>query len=276
MDVDFSQSWRAGRASYKPLGATIQPLHYEVAAIDSDNVPRDFLAAHHYAGTSYPVARRRFGLHYLDGTLLGVAVFGVPMNPATFTGLFAGGIDRNLELSRLCLLDDARAPANSESWFVTRCREVLAREGWTGCVTFADPVPRAAIDGAIKHKGHYGAIYRALSCAFLGLSAPRTLRLLPDGTVLSPRTLQKIRRLERGWRGACAQLEDHGAESIGREGDPAEWLRYWLPRITRPLRHGGNVRYAFAIDRRARRYMPAGIAYPRYGFDGGILARKAA
>ncbi len=42
--------------------------------------------------------------------------------------------------------------------------------------------------------------YQAISAIFLGRTELRTIRLLPDGTLLNDRTIQKIRSGEQGWR----------------------------------------------------------------------------
>ena len=83
----------------------------------------------------------------------------------------------------------------------------------------------------------------------------RTIRLLPDGTLLNDPTIQKIRSGEQGWHYAAALLETFGAESMP-SGDREDWLRTWLPKLTRRLKHSGNYKYCWAIDRSARRFLP--------------------
>ena len=65
----------------------------------------------------------------------------------------------------------------------------------------------------VPHPGHVGIIFQAFNGVYLGRATPRTLHLLPDGTVLSDRAIQKIRKGERGWRYAAAQLEDLGVNA---------------------------------------------------------------
>lgn len=48
-----------------------------------------------------------------------------------------------------------RAPANSESWFLSECHRFLAADGIAGVVSFADPAPRV-IDGRTLFVGHVG------------------------------------------------------------------------------------------------------------------------
>ena len=48
-------------------------------------------------------------------------------------------------------------------------------------------------------------------------------------------------------------------------GDREEWLRTWLPKLTRCLKHSGNYKYGWAIARGARRYLPDSLPYPKHG-----------
>jgi hypothetical protein len=106
---------------------------------------------------------------------------------------------------------------------------------------------------------------------YLGRGRPRTLRLLPDGRVLSARAVSKLRACrrcrprEQGWRYAAGLLEQAGADPAPAEGagDLAAWAAAWLPRLTRPLRHPGNHRYAFALDKALRPALPSAVAYPK-------------
>jgi hypothetical protein len=251
------QRWRDRRDSYRPARETITVSEFDVAAIDEDTTARAFVERHHYSA-SYPAARERFGF-YRCGELVGVAVFSHPTNDKVLTATFPS-IDRlaAVELGRLVLLDDVAA--NGESYFVARCFEQLRARAYRGVVSFSDPIARATVDGRSVMPGHVGTVYQALNARYLGRGTARTLRLLPDGTVLSPRTLQKIRAGERGWIAAVAQLEAFGAEKF--DGDARAWVRRIVPDITRPLRHPGNHKYAWALDRRVR--LPAQtISYPK-------------
>src|SRR5580700_10941881 len=145
---------------------------------------------------SYPSARIRFGL-FTRGCLVGVAVFSHPCNDRVLTSVFPLSPLDSVELGRFVLLDSV--PANGESWFLTRAFECLRRKGLSGVVSFSDPVPRTKADGMIVHRGHVGICYQATSATFLGRTEPRTIRLLPDGSLLNDRTIQKIRSGEQGW-----------------------------------------------------------------------------
>jgi len=251
------QRWRTGRDSYRPAGEPIATALYDVAPIPGTAVARDFVEAHHYS-RSYPAARERIGL-YRGGALVGVAIFSVPAQPRALTVL---GVptDDAVELGRLVLLDDV--PANGETWFLGQCFAQLRREGYAGVVSFSDPAPRTRADGSILHGGHVGVIYQAHNAVYLGRSKAETRRILPDGTLLHGRAVAKIRKLDKGWRYAAALLEAHGAEPLAG-GDPAAWLARWIPALTRPLAHPGNFKYAWRLDRRGRRSLPASLPYPK-------------
>lgn len=222
--VDFSQRWRARRESYRPAGEVIATQDYNVALMPHDAEAKDFVVAHHYSGT-YPAARWRAGL-YRRGALVGVAVFSHPCSDAVLTSVFAGEATDSVELGRFVLLDEV--PANGETWFLGRAFQLLRREGLRGVVSFADPLPRRAADGTVTTPGHVGTIYQAFNGVYLGRATPRTLHLLPDGSTFSDRAASKVRRGERGWRYAVAQLVAAGAPPPP-EGTQA--LSGWQPQV---------------------------------------------
>ncbi len=155
-----------------------------------------------------------------------------------------------LELSRL-VLEDA-VPGNGESWFLARVFEAEAERGLRGVVAFADPVPRQ-VGGRVLFAGHTGHIYVAANATYLGRSTARTMTVLPNGAVLSPRSAQKVRAGERGHRHVEQQLVRLGATPRRPHADPAAWLTVALDEVgaTR-IRHGGNHRYGFRLGRTAR------------------------
>lgn len=257
-DAPVNQRWRQGRDSYRPAGEPIVTTDYEVARIDDDATARSFVQEHHYSGT-FPAARFRHGL-YRRNALVGVAVFSHPTNDRTLTNVFPGSATDAVELGRFVLLDDV--PANGETWFLARCFRDL-RQDVAGVVSFSDPMPRTTLDGRTVFPGHVGTIYQAKCGTYLGRGTGRVLRLLPDARVLSDRTVQKIRKRERGWRYGAAQLERWGADALGELDDAVAWLAMWVPRLTRPLRHPGNFKYAWAIDKSLRKVLPTSLPYPK-------------
>lgn len=267
MIVEMSQRWRNRVATYRPVNdnavEVIDPRHYEVAPIAQDGPAKDFIVTHHYSH-AFPAARFRFGL-YRKAQLVGVAVFSVPPNNKVITNVLPGEAIESTELGRLVLLDEE--PANSETWFVARCFDALRREGLIGVVSFSDPVRRTALDGRVVMPGHAGLVYQGLNAVYTGRGESSVLRVLPDGTVFSKRAASKIRSGERGARYAAAQLVAAGAPPIDIERAGEEERRGWLRRavaaVTRPLKHGGNYRYCWALDKRARRHLPPALPYPK-------------
>lgn len=251
------QRWRDGQDRHRPAGEVIRTSDYEVAPIQSDNIARAFICAHHYSGT-YPAARFRFGL-YRHHELVGVAVFSHPARDEVLACL-PGETLASCELGRFVLLDDV--PGNGETWFLGRAFESLRRNGMVGVVSFSDPMPRETASGARIFPGHLGIIYQAHNAVYLGRARSDTLRLLPDGKVMHSRALSKIRKRDQGWRYAVARLEAYGIEPLGDE-DPSEWLARCLPSVTRKLRHPGNHKYAWTLQRRDRRHLPASLPYPK-------------
>ncbi len=259
MQTDQTQRWRGRRDAYRPATEPIVTRDYEVAPIPSDNLAKAFVREHHYA-VSYPSARFRFGL-YRGEQLVGVAVFGVPMHPRVLTKHLPGEARESVELSRFVLLDDV--PGNGETWFLGRCFAALREEGLVGVVSFADPVPRTTQGGEVIFPGHIGTIYQAHNAVYVGRGNVRTLRLLPDGSVLSPRSLSKLRNGERGWRYTADILERFGATPLDPDEDRADWARAWTDLCTRKLRHRGNHKYVWALSRRVRKHLPESLPYPK-------------
>lgn len=259
--TDLAQRWRNRSTVFvRPNGATFRPHAWEVAVIPDDTTARAFVEAHHYSA-AYPAARRRFGLYH-GAALVGVAVFSQPMQA---DALRPFPRDAAMELGRLVLLDEV--PFNAESWMIRRCLDVLGGEGLDGVVMFSDPEPRSDAAGAVTFRGHHGTIYQASGAIYAGRATPRSLKLLPDGTVVSARTLSKIRARERGWRYAVDQLVAAGATAPS--GDLAAWLRAVLPGVTRTVRHHGNHRYLMPVSAAAKRCLAGqGLPYPRAAIGG--------
>jgi hypothetical protein len=250
------QRWTDRRSSYRPAGEVINTSAFEVAKIESDSTAKAFVLRNHYLA-SYPAALARFGL-YRGEDLVGVAVFSVPVNDATLS-CFPTDPRECAELGRFVLVD--QVPANGESWFLGRCFDQLRADGVAGVVSFSDPMARTSADGAIVFGGHVGTIYQAHNATFLGRARADTLRLLPDGRTLSNRAIAKVKKQERGWRAVVDLLRSYGAGEF--EGDPATWLAGELARVCRTVRHPGNFKYAWALDRRIRRHLPASLPYPK-------------
>ena len=257
-----TQSWR------RTSEGGFDPSRYGVAEI-SERAAREFVVTHHYAGT-YPAATARYGLFDVAATVLvGAAVLSVPPRREVLTSVFPDlePYRESIELGRFVLLDEV--PANAESWFAAECRRLAAVSGIKGIVAFSDPAPRHRVDGSVIMPGHVGIIYQASNAVYTGRSTPRTLTLLPDGSVFSDRAAQKIRAGERGHEYAERQLIRLGARPPLAGESPAAWLAGVLCSIgARKIRHPGNHRYAFRLGttrsgRAAVRIGMAGGPYPK-------------
>lgn len=254
----MNQRWLQHRDYYRRPEEPIITSHYEVEAIVTDAPAKAFVCEHHYS-RSFPAARFRYGLYRAD-RMVGVAVFSQPINNKVLSVLPGDPLE-SVDLGRFVLLDEV--PGNGETWFLARCFDFLRREGLIGVTSSSDPHPRRTAAGAEIMPGHVGTIYQAHNAIYLGRSTPRTLRILPDGRVFSDRAIQKIRRFEQGWRYSSQILVRFGATELHPDLDPRVWLAEWLPRLTHKVRHRGNHRYVWAIDRRVRKHLPAGVAYPK-------------
>jgi hypothetical protein len=257
--VRHVQRWNGRQEFYRPAWEPIVTSDFEVASIDTDNVAKTFVLEHHYSG-SYVAAIERFGL-YRGAELQGVAVFSSPQNPYALDVLPDGRVS-GIELGRFILLD--RVPANGETWFLARCLDQLRKAGYTGVISFSGPVARPDVNGVLVFPGHIGTIYQASNATYLGSTKPERKRLLADGTVFPNRTLAKIRDREKGWRYGVERLVSYGAEGLGEFEDPRAWLARWLPVLTRPMSHSGNMKYAWDLQRRgSRARLPPSKPFPK-------------
>lgn len=258
MITETVQRWTERRESRRPAGELICPSAYDVVEAGDDATPRAFVERHHYSG-AWVAARFRF-LLYQRGELAGAAVFSVTPSVAAHHRVFPTlQLDQAVDLGRFVLLDSV--PGNGESWFLARCFELL-RGRVVAISSCADPAPRLTAAGARVFPGHVGTIYQALNGRFVGRTNRSTLRLLPDGRVLSNRAQGKLVRRERGWRRAVDELVRFGADPLLADEDPVAWLRRWRDRLTRPVRHPGNLRYLWCIDRRRRHEVMTAPALP--------------
>lgn len=85
--------------------------------------------------------------------------------------------------------------------------------------------------------------------------------MLPDGTTLAARAVQKVPRAERGHDYVERRLVDLGAPSRRAYMDPARWLADALDTVGyRRLSHPGCHRYAFRLGETARQRRRVEIA----------------
>lgn len=247
------QRWRSRRSSYRPAGEPIDPRRHGVDLITEARA-KAFTIEHHYSG-SYPAAVCRVGLFEVGkggSELVGVAVFGVPVQPKALQVHAGVDLTQGIELCRFVLLD--RVPANGESWFGAAAMRLLVQEkpNVSKVLAYCDPVPRETAEGLIVKPGHQGTIYKALNARLAGRSSRRNLLLAPDGRVISGRMLTKLRQGDRGAAYAYRTLLEMGApkRDLG-EGDAAYVARALKEGPWRKLRHPGNL--AFVLSPRVRR-----------------------
>ena len=246
------QRWDHKRSSFRPSGETVSVGQYNCSPI-SDAVAKVFIATHHYSGT-LPATVLNIGLFrkkpFEAEKLVGVACFSVPCNGRVvpkYTGLEPG---QGVELGRFVLLSEE--PANTESYFLGQCFKLLSihKPHIQGVVSYSDPVPRTTSEGEVIKPGHIGQIYMAHNGRFVGRSSKRTLLLTDSGTVISERTLSKIRKMESGWQYAEKQLVDAGVSWRSLSEHPSDWLNRILSSSYTPLRrlrHPGNYCYAWPL-----------------------------
>lgn len=267
-NVVACQRWRERREAYRPAGERFVPGRHEVVALPRDGDARPFVERHHYSA-SYPAALLRVGLMRCGVGLAGVAVFSVPMNEASIPKHTGVGPRAGVELGRFVLLDEVEG--NAETWFLARAFSILERERpWIrAVVSRADPMPRLREDGSSFTPGHVGTIYQAHNGRYVGQSRPGWLWIAPDGRVISPRALSKIRGDEQGAAYAYAQLLRAGApkRELGEAGG-AYVARAMACGLFRKVRHPGNHVYAWAVGHAksvTHGRMAGALPYPKAG-----------
>jgi len=254
----FSQRWRDRREYRRTPGERIDPSEYGIEVL-GDREARRFVTTHHYSG-SYPAARLAVGLMRKAGVaparLVGVCVFGVPMNQRSVPRYLGLEPNDGVELSRLVLLDEVLH--SGESWFVARALSRLRTEkpGVAGVISYADPTERRDAGGNVFKCSHWGYIYQALNFGYAGTATRRTLLMTRGGQVVSERALSKIRNEERGFEYACRQLAAFGAPERAFGEEPRAWVDRVLASdaFTR-VRHPGNHIYLLGLDRKVRRHV---------------------
>lgn len=269
------QRWRLRAHSWRRTSdGGFDPDRYTVA-VTHESTSRAFVAAHHYS-RSFPAAQLSVGLFDRTvpglpgqpGHLVGSLVLSVPVQERVLTGVLPDlePYRESVELGRLVLLDSV--PANAETFFVARALRIAAERDIVACVAFCDPVLRRnRLTGTVLLPGHIGTVYQAANAVYTGRTAPTTKLLLPDGTVLNNRSIQKVRAQERGAAGVERHLVTLGATPRGDE-DPSAWLRSALVAVgAHRFRHGGMHRYILTTPR-ARGHRGVRIAvesqpYPR-------------
>jgi len=154
-----------------------------------------------------------------------------------------------VELGRFVLLDHELLAANAETWFLARAFRFARRElSAAGIVAYCDPLPRVDGSGAVVKRGHTGTIYSAHNGRYAGRSSARTLTLLPNGQVISERTLSKLRAGDVGAAYAERLLIGAGCRrrSLG-ESAGAYLLDLADANVLRRERHPGNLVFTWSL-----------------------------
>jgi hypothetical protein len=259
VETPVVQRWREQVGSYRPTGETIRKQEYDVEPLEEADA-KAFVLRHHYL-QSFPAARRCFGL-YRCGELVGVSVFSQGLNHAATVKELPGPANLSVTLGRLVLLDEV--PGNAESYFIRWSFWHLDRQGFVGVASFSDPLRIVLADGTVTHRGHIGNIYQATNGCYRGQARAEWKLLLPNGRYLQNDSLTKIRHLKEGWRYSAQLLADFGAPMLDpTKDDPVVWLNTHLPRYTRRVKHPGNHKYLWTLNRRHRGHLPASEPYPK-------------
>lgn len=240
------QRWKLGRSYWRvDRDEGFRKAEYSIDEI-RDSEARRFVVQHHYSG-SYPVAMERIGL-YRGRTLVGVAVFSIPINNAIIPRYTGQPARHGAELGRFVLLDEA--PYNSESFFLAGALKALRalRPDLSAVVAYSDPMPRVSAAGQIVLPGHIGIAYQAGNSRYLGRASAKTLHLTASGVALCTRAMSKVRLQEHGADSAERRLVRLGAPPRPFGQDPGEWLKDVLAGNTfTRIRHPGNHIYAWAL-----------------------------
>jgi len=257
--------WTLRRERWVTPADHFRPAGYAVDGL-AETLARQYVQREHYSGT-FPAARISVGLWGPGPTLVGTAVFSIPMSQDVLPRWT--GLDQSeaVELGRFVCGPTVKF--NGETWFLRRAFQTLVEEKRSRAVlSFADPLERQTLEGELTKPAHYGTIYQAKGAVFAGRARPRWIHLAPDGSVISARMISKIRREERGIGYAVDRLRQYGAPARQRGEDWRSWTERVLSLpIFRRVRHPGNYAYVFGLDGKtvadvARRY-DGGYTYPR-------------
>lgn len=242
LSLNIEKRWREKRQRFIPPDECARPEDYTVRPI-TEAEARAFVTRHHYSSTM-PAARLSVGL-LREGNLVGAAIFSHPMSQAVLTKWL--GTTDGCELGRFVLLDSEKF--NAETIFLKRALRILKAEkpNMRGVVSFADPVERRdPYSNEITKRAHFGGCYKAKGAEFLGRSTPRTLLVAPNGAVISPRAISKVRGNETGRDYAERQLVDAGIESRRSMESGTQWLQRVAHEFT-SIRHPGNLTFSFTL-----------------------------
>ena len=123
------------------MGDGMGARYQDVSSLRVGPIRKDtayYMAVTHHYSRSWNQGNfgvRNYGIYHGDD-LLGVAVYGHPMNPRSWPSITATDPDKCLELNRLWI--DDRLKANTESWFLAQTFRLLRTAGYELVQSFAD------------------------------------------------------------------------------------------------------------------------------------------
>lgn len=163
--------------------------NYSIHRIASD-IAKNYIVKNHYTHGCINAPSVSYGLYEkcesyipegelfnVDNRLIGVIVFACPCSENVRKSVFGEEYkDSVLELHRLHILDVT--PPNTESWFISRCLKLLAKDrpDIHGIISFSDSTI-----------GHSGIIYQATNAIRCGSTGTATFYLDKNGRLRHPR-----------------------------------------------------------------------------------------
>jgi hypothetical protein len=264
--------WKERREFWRRDDVPFRPEQFGIEVINKD-AGEAFAAQHHYE-CKFPPTKQCLGLYRKTGVhqsyLAGIAAFTMPIQGLAIPCYTGYESAEGLDLGRFALLDEVAF--NGESWFLSRALDVFKgehlREGLRSVISYADPMVRVntIIDEVVK-RAHLGNIYQALSALYAGRSGKSWIWITPTAYVINRRTIDKIRKEDRGYPSAMEHLiRTFGADPRRPFETPAQWIQRILPMIASRVRHPGNHVYTFGLTQVARkriyRHNEGGEPYP--------------
>lgn len=146
----------AGETGSIPVSRSIKfqdMTHLHVEEITTQIAKPIILEKHYSHKWNDAFGRQNFGL-YKNNVLLGVAVFGYPMNPKAWSSITSLNGDACIELNRLWVHDQLMT--NSESWFISQSSQLLKQKGYRLIQSFADSRLGVGTIYQAANFGYYG------------------------------------------------------------------------------------------------------------------------
>jgi len=167
-------------------------IDYEIRNILAKEA-KEYIIEYHYSHGCHRAPSPCYGL-FEEENLIGVLMFATPCSENVRASIFGKEfVNQVMELHRLHILDIT--PRNTESWFISRCLDLLlVDKPQIKCVvSFSDPTA-----------GHQGTIYQATNAKYYGCSGKATFYIDQDNRLRHPRqcgkNISKAEALQLGWK----------------------------------------------------------------------------